>query len=432
MPQEIDLLIYGASQIVTCASPSGPRRTSQMRTPEIIEGGAIAVQAGSILDIGSERELREKYISQESLDARGNSVCPGFVDAHTHVVYAGSRLDEFEQRIRGASYMDIMAAGGGIASTMRATRRASVEELIAQSRLRLDTMLAHGTTTVESKSGYGLDTESEMKLLSAMATLEESHPIELVPTFLGAHAVPPEMKGKTEDYVRLVIEEMIPAAAQFYQNSIFSQRGTPFFCDVFCEAGVFDLEQSAMVLEAGSSAGMQLKLHADEFQNLGGVRLAVGMGAVSVDHLDVTPGDEVEHLADSATVGVVLPAVNFNLGSREFADARALIDAGAALALSTDINPGSAPCPSLPLVMAIATRYQRMLPAEALHACTINAAFAVGLGEKIGSLERGKQADILVLNGADYRQCAYNLGSNPVACVIKAGRIVKPWSERPE
>jgi imidazolonepropionase len=330
-------------------------------------------------------------------------------------------VGEFEMRIKGATYMEIMAAGGGIVSSANAVRAASVEQLVEETRPRLETMLGLGTTTLEAKTGYGLDEASEMKLLAAIESLASSHPCTIVPTFLGAHAVPAEYKADPERYVTLVVERMLPQAAAWYQGSWFKAQDIPFFCDVFCEQNAFTLEQSRRILEAGLALGMGAKIHADEFTALGGVTLAADLGAVSADHLDVTTPEERARLAASDTVAVVLPAVNFNLGSTHFADARALLDGGAALALSTDINPGSAPCPSMPLVMAIATRYQRLLPSEALNASTINAAYAIGMGERVGSLEPGKQADALILNTGDYRHVCYQFGGNFVETVVKKG-----------
>jgi imidazolonepropionase len=261
-------------------------------------------------------------------------------------------------------------------------------------------------------------------MLEATASLDAAHPADLVPTFLGAHAVPSAYAGHTGEYVDVVINEMLPQVAEWYRQSSFASRRVPLFCDVFCEADVFDQDQSRRVLETGLSHGLPAKIHADEFKTLGGVALAVALGAVSADHLDVTPPAEIEALAASPTVGVVLPAVNFNLGSSHFADARAMIDAGVALALATDINPGSAPCPSMPLVMAIACRYQRLLPAEALNASTVNAAYAIGLGDRTGSIEVGKQADLLIVNAPDYRHLAYQFGANLVERVIKRGQLL--------
>jgi imidazolonepropionase len=393
----VDLLIHSAAQLITCASPHGPKRVGAMAGVGAIAGGAVAIDHGKIVAVGPTDELRARYAGREIIDASNCIVCPGFVDPH-----------------------------GGIASTVRAVRQATAGQLQRATRPRLDAMLALGTTTLEVKTGYGLDTENELKMLQAIADLDGSHPIDLVPTFMGAHAVPPEYQGRTDDYVALVIGEMLPAAAAWYQQSPFARRGWPFFCDVFCEANVFDRAQSRRVLEAGLALGLAAKIHADEFESLGGVSLAVELGAVSVDHLDVTPPAELDLLARSDTVGVNLPAVPFNLGSAHFAGARAMIDAGVALALSTDINPGSAPCPSMPLVMAIACRYQRLLPAEALNASTINAAHAVGLGDRFGSLEAGKQADLLIVDAPDYRHLAYQFGGNLVRQVIKGGRVVHP------
>lgn len=421
---EIDLLIHSARQLVTCASPGGPKRGAAMQDVGLLEDGALAIDEGKIVVVGHTGELLERFNARQNLDASGKVVCPGFVDPHTHVVYAGDRVNEFEMRIKGATYMEIMVAGGGIVSSANAVRAASVEQLVEETRPRLDTMLRLGTTTLEAKTGYGLDEASEMKLLAAIEALASNHPCTIVPTFLGAHAVPAEYKADPEQYVRLVIERMLPQAADWYQGSWFKTEGIPFFCDVFCEQNAFTLDQSRRILEAGLALGMGAKIHADEFTALGGVTLAADVGAASADHLDVTTPTERARLATSDTVAVVLPAVNFNLGSVHFADARALLDEGAALALSTDINPGSAPCPSMPLVMAISTRYQRLLPSEALNASTINAAYAIGMGDRVGSLEPGKQADALVLNTHDYRHVCYQFGGNFVEAVVKGGSVL--------
>jgi imidazolonepropionase len=418
---EADLLIHSAAQVVTCASDA-PKRGATMQDVGLIADGGVAIRDGRILTIGASDEVRERVTAVQTIDATGKVICPGFVDPHTHVVYAGDRIDEFEQRIRGVSYMEIMAAGGGIVSTMRATRQASIEELVAATLPRLHSMLRLGTTTAEVKTGYGLDLASELRMLAAIAALDLAQPIDLIPTFMPAHAVPPEFNGRSDAYIDWVVEEMIPAAAAWYKGSHFVGDGRSLFCDVFCEQNAFDLAQSRRVLEAGLAHGLPAKIHADEFTSLGGVGLAVDLEAASVDHLDATVAADRALLAQSSTVGVVLPAVNFNLGSHDFANARALIDAGAAIALSTDINPGSAPCPSMPLVLAIASRYQRLLPAECLNAATINAAYAVGLGHEVGSLEVGKRADLLLLNTTDYRQVVYQLGGNLVELVLKNGR----------
>jgi len=432
---KVDLIVHNAGQVVTCAAGAGPKRGAALADAGILTAGAVAVDNGCFVAVGAEADICSQYSAVTTVDAGGRALVPGLVDCHTHLVYGGDRVGEFEQRVAGATYMEILETGGGILSTMCATREAPLEQLVATARRRLDYMLALGTTTVEAKTGYGLDTASELKMLEAVACLAgaagfSAHPVELVPTFLGAHAVPPEFAGRADAYLDLVVDEMLPAARDWYRRSPFFHdgddlsKGVPFFCDVFCESNVFDREQSARVLRAGLAAGMPAKIHADEFTSLGGARLAVDLGAVSADHLDVTPPEEVQALAASDTVAVLLPAVNFNLGSSHYADARGLIDAGVAVALSTDLNPGSAPCLSLPLVMAIATRYQRLTPAEALNACTLNAACALGLGRRLGSIEVGKQADLLILDTADYRHMSYHLGVNPVAQVIKHGRML--------
>jgi len=385
----------------------------------IIEHGAVAVKDGLVALVGLTSEVRGQITAAEKIDASGKVVMPGFVDPHTHLVFAGDRAAEFEQRIKGATYLEIMAAGGGIMSTVRATRAASVEQLVEESRARLDRMLAHGTTTAEAKTGYGLDTENELKMLEAIRRLDAEHPVNLVPTFLGAHAIPAEYKGRTNDYVDLVVEEMLPMI-----KSQISNPKSQFFCDVFCDEGAFTLEQSRRVLEAARALGFELKIHADEFRPLGGTRLAVELGAISADHLVCTTDDEIELLAGSDTIAVALPGTPFGLGHHEYTPARRIIDAGGALALATDLNPGTCWCESMPLIMALACRFMKMTPAEAIAAATINAAHAIGLGHQVGSLEAGKKADLLILDIPDYRHLPYRFGVNLVDGVIKSGESV--------
>ncbi|MDX1417196.1 MAG: imidazolonepropionase [Candidatus Promineifilaceae bacterium] len=417
----IDLLLSNCSQIATCAGDNDPRRGQEMRDVGIIADGAVAVDGGRILAVGPTVELAEQYTARQKIDCSGRAVLPGFVDCHTHTVFGGDRVHEFELRIGGATYLEIMAAGGGIRSTMQQTRTASAELLFQSARRRLDQMLALGSTTVEIKSGYGLDIATELKMLAVIERLEREHPCTIVPTFLGAHTVPPEYEAAPDQYMRLVIDEMLPAVVDWYAQSAFYEREIPLFCDVFCEDHAFDVEQSRQILTAAQELGMTPKIHVDQFNEMGGIEMAVGLGAISADHLDVTGVESVQLLAASSTIGVPLPAANFNLGHTEFAAARVMIDSGVALALATDLNPGSAPCYSMPLVMAIANRYQRLLPSETLIAGTINAACAVGLSAQIGSIAAGKNADLLVLNQADYRHISYFLGGNPVDLVIKNG-----------
>lgn len=418
---KVDLILHNASQLVTCASPGGPKRGEAMRDVGLIENGAVAVTDGKIVAVGKSDVIVREYYSDRLIDAGGRVVCPGFVDPHTHIVFSGDRLDEFELKIRGADYLEILASGGGIISTVGKTREASFDDLVSRSRTRLDKMLASGTTTCEIKTGYGLDTETELKMLAVIEELDTTHPVDIVPTFLAAHAVPLEFKGDTDGYVDLICREMLPAAWDWYASSTFSGR-TPFFADVFCEKNAFDVEQSRRVLERAKGLGFALKAHVDEFTNLGGSRLAIEMGAASIDHLDAISDEEIGMLAGSETVGIVTPAVNFNFGSCDFADARKLVDAGCAVALSTDYNPGSAPCPSPPMAMAIACRYQKLLPAEVLNATTINAAHAIGLGDRVGSIEVGKRADLLVLATHDFRELVYEIGVNSIQQAIKGGK----------
>ncbi len=422
---KIDLLIHNAAQLAGCIKSDQPLRGTQMGDAGILTGGAVAVDAGFIVAVGDSADLSGRFQAKRQLNAAGKTVCPGFVDSHTHLVYGGDRVNEFEMRIQGASYMEIMAAGGGIRSTMRQTRAALLPALVESARRRLDQMLALGATTIEIKSGYGLDTATEIKMLQAVERLDLSHPCDLIPTFLGGHTVPPEYADDGEGYVALLIEEMIPAAAAWYAAAHFSDKQTPFFIDVFCENHAFDVAQSKRILEAGIAAGMKPKIHVDQFNALGGLEMALALDAVSVDHLEATGDAGIDRLANSATIAAVLPAANFNLGLTEFAPARQLIDAGAAVALATDMNPGSAPCLSLPLTMGIACRYQRMTPAEAFNASAHNAAFAVGLGDKIGSIAAGKKADLLLLNVPDYRHLPYMLGGNLVETIIKDGVIIR-------
>jgi len=395
-----------------------------MRDVGLIDNGAVAVGDGQFVGVGQADEIVREFEADEIIDAGGQVVCPGFVDPHTHIVFGGNRLDEFELKIKGADYLEILANGGGIISTVRKTREASFDELVESGMKRLDKMLECGTTTCEIKTGYGLDTETELKMLDVIVELDKLHPIDIVPTFLAAHAVPPEFKDNADGYVDLICSEMLPRA----YDRLFACRdgltARPTFVDVFCEKNAFDLDQSRRILETAKGLGFGLKAHVDEFTNLGGTRMSIELGATSVDHLDAISDAEVEILANSDTVGIITPTVNFNFGSAHFADARKLIDAGCAIALSTDYNPGSAPCPSQPMAMAIACRYQKLLPAEAMNAVTINAAHSIGLGKTLGSIEVGKTADMVFLNSNDYRLAAYEFGVSLVSQVIKSGKLV--------
>jgi imidazolonepropionase len=418
-----DLIISNIGQLVTCASGGKPKRGAEMRDVGIVEDAGLAISDGKIVAAGRSTDILKQYRSTNVIDAGGSAVCPGFVDPHTHIVFAGDRLEEFELRIKGASYLEILARGGGILSTVQKTREASVESLVDLGLKRLDEMLAAGTTTAEVKTGYGLDTDTETKMLEVIEKLDTAHSIDLVPTFLPAHAVPSEFDEKPDDYVNLICNEMLPRAWDWFEHSHFKDN-VPFFIDVFCEENAFDIERSTRILLAAKKIGFRLKAHVDEFTNLGGSRKAIALGATSIDHLDEIGSDEIKLLAASDTIGVLTPAVNFNLGSTRFADARRLIDSGCAVALATDYNPGSAPCPSQPMAMAIACRYQKLLPAETMNAVTVNAAYAVGLAD-IGSIEERKRADFLILETRDYRELAHEFGGSIAGQVFKAGQRVE-------
>jgi imidazolonepropionase len=416
---KIDLLIAHAGQLITVASPGGPRRGAAMRELGAIRDGALAIADGRIVAVGATSELRDLADSvTQVLDATGKAVLPGFVDAHTHVVFAGDRVDEFERRLEGATYLEIMAAGGGIMSTVRATRAASEGQLVAESAARLRQMLAHGTTTAEAKSGYGLTTADELKMLRVIDTLSATQPLELAPTFLGAHALPAEYADRADEYLALVVDEMLPAVRA---------RGQPLpFVDIFCDEGAFTPAQLEHVLGAARTLGFPLKAHLDEFAALGGTPAAAELGALSVDHLIASRDADLAALRDHpATIATLMPATPFGLGLGRYAPARRMIDEyGLAVALGSDLNPGTCWCVAMPFAIALACRGMRMTPAEALVAATLNAAYAVGRGAHVGSLEAGKQADAIILNVPDYRQLAYRIGENLVETVIKRGRIV--------
>jgi imidazolonepropionase len=418
------LLIVNASQVLTVAStpspPGGPKRGSEMAELGLIPDGAVAIGGGRVLAVGPSRELQDSVRAGHIVDAGGRVVMPAFVDPHTHLVWAGERADEFGMRVAGASYMEIMAAGGGIMSTVRATRVASELDLVTATRARLKRMLDHGTTTIEIKTGYGLNTQDELKQLAAIHTLQNPRSATLVPTFMGAHAIPTEYRDGTGDgsrYVDLVVEEMLPAVA--------SLEEPPPFCDVFCEEGAFTLGQSRRVLEAAQSLGFGLKMHVDEFKPLGGTRLAVELGAISADHLVCTPAEEIELLAASNTIAVALPGTPFGLGQRAYTPGRALVDAGGAVALATDCNPGTCWCESMQFMIALACRYMGLTLAEALNAATINAAYTVGLGHEVGSLEPGKRADIIILDAPSYQHLGYRFGTNLVDMVFVGGELLQ-------
>jgi imidazolonepropionase len=415
---EVDFLVHNCGEIVT-ASGTQPARGAAARELRRIERGAVAAADGLIVAVGPERDVAARTRLRRggvALDAGGRSVVPGFVDPHTHAVFGRPRAAEYAARLEGKSYKEIAAAGGGIHASVRDLRARSREELIDLALPRLHTMLAHGTTTVEIKTGYGLNLEDEIKVLQVIEQLRARVPQTLVATFLGAHEIPLEFRTDRGAYVRLVIDTMIPAAARLAE-----------FNDVFCEPSVFTLEESEAILRAGAACGLRPKLHADELEPYGAAELACKMGAVSADHLLYVSDAGVRALAESPTVAVLLPGTSFGLGSGRWAPARRLLDAGAAVAIATDFNPGSSYTESMQTAWSLACSMLRMTPGEGLVAATLNAAAAVGRAGSHGSLEPGKRCDLVVLHCEDYREVPYHFGVNNVRAVVAGGRMV--WTD---
>lgn len=414
-----DLLITGASELATPLG-RGPKAGSQQDDLKVIAGGCLAALEGEIVFIGPEEEMRagvEPIRGAREIDAAGGTILPGFVDPHTHTVFAGDRSAEFDMRLRGASYAEIARKGGGILSTVRATRAASEDELVELGKARLDSMLALGTTTVEIKSGYGLELETELKMLRAVRRLADEHPLTVVATFLGAHEVPPEYRSQSDGmrlYAEKVAEEMIPVVAA---------EGLAEYCDIFTETGVFDIEASHMVLDAARRAGLKLKIHAEQLTPFGGAVLAAESGAVSAEHLEYISDEGIRKMAEAGTIAVPLPGAAFFLMMDDYPPARKMIDSGVPLALATDFNPGSSHCESMPMMIALACLKMKMSVAEAIVAATLNAAAALNRAGSIGSLERGKRADAIILGVPSHFHLVYHWGVNHVKYVIKNGEV---------
>lgn len=409
------LLVRNIGELATPLGREAPRGKAAMGRVQVTRNAALLAEGGKVAWIGEERLLPPaRAAGAEVLDAGGMAVVPGFVDSHTHFVFAGFRDEEFLWKAAGVPYMEIHKRGGGIRRSMDATRAASLEELQRLGRERLDAMLALGVTTVEGKSGYGLDTATELRQLEAMRRLAASHPVSVVPTFLGPHSTPPEYAGRTGAYMDLVIAEMLPAV---------KEQGYARFCDVFCEKGVFEIADSRRYLEAAKSQGFALKLHADEIERLGGAGLAAELGATSADHLLKAAPEDLARMAEAGVVAGCLPLTALTL-REPYADARAMIDSGCALALASDLNPGSCYSQAWPMIFPIALLYLKLSLEEALTAATLGGAASLGLADRIGSLEEGKEADLLVLDAPSYRHLAYHVGMNSVRTVVKGGRRV--------
>jgi imidazolonepropionase len=405
-------LVRGARQLLTLRGDAAPRRGAALSDLGIVPNGVVLMKDGIIVDAGPARRIEKLPEARRAreIDASGRVAMPGFVDSHTHLVFGRPRLVDYEMRLAGASYAEIAAAGGGIQSSVKAVRGMSAAELETQARASLDAMARHGTTTVEAKSGYALDRAGEIKTLRLLAKLN-GDPLDIVPTYLGAHIPPPEYRGNPEAYIDWMIAEMMP---------LIRRRKLARFVDVYCDDGAFTLDQSHRYLDNARRLGFGLKIHAEQFASTGAARLAVQLGATSVDHLEHAGPEDIRAFAQSNTIATLLPGSVFHLGLRTYAPARALIEAGAAVALATDFNPGTSPTYSMQMVLSLACTEMRMSPAEAISAATINGAHAVGLAATVGSLEPGKQADLLILNVSDYRELPYYFGANNVHMTIKS------------
>src|ERR1041385_1040686 len=416
------LAIINCSQLVTLAGARRARTGSDLRQLAIIEDGGMIVRDEFIEAVGRRREIESLIDADcEVIDAGRRVVMPGFVDAHTHPVFAGIRANEFEQRAGGASYREIAAGGGGIRSTVRATRNASQSDLVKVGKRYADWFLRNGTTTVEAKSGYGLTLEDELKILRAIRELNEQTPLRYVPTFLGAHDIPAEYRSRRQTYVSLIINEMLPRIAE---------EKLAEYCDVFCEEDVFTTDETWEILSAARCSGLGLRVHADQLSLSGGAKLAGELGCATADHLEHTDPTGIMALRAAKVQPVLLPASVYALGSTKYPAAREMIDAALAVVLATDFNPGSSPTPSLPMVMSIACTQMKMTPAEAVAASTINAAYSLGRGDEIGSLERGKRADFVIHDVSDYRELAYWFGFEHPWRVYASGNLVSQYRER--
>ena len=396
------LAIVNCSQVVTLAGPARPRAGAEMGHIGLVAPGALIVRDGKIEKVGTNEEIQDLIGSDcEIVDAGGRVVLPGFVDAHTHPVFAGTRVDEFEERIKGATYQEIAARGGGIQSTVDRTRAATLDDLVAIGKRYAAWFLRGGTTTVEAKSGYGLSLEDEVKMLRAIKRLDEETALRYVPTFLGAHSIPPEYKARREQYISLLIDEMLP---QIVRQKLAE------FCDVFCEENVFGRDEAWRILSAARCHGLGLRIHADQLSLGGGAQLAAELGATTADHLEHTGSAGIAALKSAGVQPVLLPASVYALSSSRYPQAREMIDAGLAVVLATDFNPGSSPTPSMLTVLSLAATQMKMTPAEAITAVTINAAYSLHRGDQLGSLEPGKIADFVIHDCDDYRELAYFFG----------------------
>ena len=411
------LVIKNIDNLITLQGEDRARRGEELKDIKLIEGGIIAVKDDEIIYVGK-GQLPGSIETDENtvfIDATGKTVTPGLIDSHTHLVHGGSRENELDMKLHGVPYLDILSAGGGIHSTMKATQEASFEELYEKAKKSLNIMMSFGVTTVEGKSGYGIeDFETELRQMEVAHKLNEDHPVDLISTFMGAHSIPKKYESDSEEFVNIIIKKMLP---------LVEEKGLAEFCDVFCEEGVFSIDQSRRILLAAREHGMKLKIHADEIVTLGGAELAVEIGCVSADHLLAASEKGLEALANSNTIATLLPGTAFNLGA-EFANARRMIDMGVAVAISTDYNPGSCPTENIQFIMTLSSLKMKMTPEEVITGVTINAAAALRIENKVGSIQKGKKADIVIFNAPNLPYIIYHFGINHTDTVIKNGKVI--------
>jgi imidazolonepropionase len=415
------ILIRGARQLLTLRGPSAPRRGTALRELGIIQDGAVLIRDGRILAVGQGRRVENlaEARSAVEIDATRRVILPGFVDSHTYLVSGPPRLDDYEMRIAGKSHQEIAQAGGGILYSVREVRATPSHSLERRARFVVDSFIRNGTTTLEAKTGYGLDRKGEMKTLRVMAKLDQS-PLDVIPTYLGGHAVPGEFEGRAHEYMDWVLADMLPRVAR---------RKLARFVDIHCGSSAFPIDEARRYLEAARGLGFGLKIHAEQFSHTGGVRLAAELGAISADHLEYADQDDIAILAQSSTIATLLPGPVFHLGLERYAPARALVDQGAAVALATDYNPGTSPTRNMQMILALACGQMRMTPAEAISAATINGAHALGCADRLGSLETGKYADLALFDVSDYREIPYQFGDNQVVMTMKRGVVLYTRAE---
>ncbi len=411
-----DLLIINAKELLTLTGSDNPRTGSEMNELGIINNGAIAVKDEKIIAVGTTEEITADFQTEKIIDASDKVVMPGFVDPHTHPVFKQTRENEFEMRIKGRSYIEISQSGGGIRSSIAGVRETSEEELYKLAEKRINKIISNGTTTLEAKSGYGLSTKSEIKMLKVIKKLDENLPIDIIPTFLGAHEFPTEYKDDKEKYIDILMNEMMPKVREMNLAE---------YCDIFTEDHVYNIEQSRRILNRAKELGFKIRMHADEIKPIGGAELAGEIGAVSADHLGAASNEGIKAMRDNGVIAILLPGTIFSLGMKSYARARDMIKAGLAVALATDFNPGSCNCDSMQFVITLACLQMKMTPAEAITASTINAAYSLDLGDKVGSIEVGKKANILIMDMPSYQYLPYHFGSNNVETVIKNGKVIR-------